>query len=467
MRQFLEDNNRSSGFTMIEMVVVIVVMGILAAVAVPMIGSVSESAKYAETRQEMEALGAAIRGISDLYNNGTRAGFGYVGDIGALPSNLDALFENPGGFGTWKGPYISNSFREISGDFKTDAWQSLYSYNGGINIISVGSGDTIVYSLAPSIDELLFNSISGNIVDLDHTPPPRDFCDSFLVRTRIPDGAGDFAFRTAAVVSGGYFSMDSIPIGRHTLEAIYLPLDDTARQYLTVVPRGDHHLTFRMQKNLWYDETTIVPAGLAGYWRFNQSSGTMAYDESGGGNDGTLYNMAPGSDWITGKAGNGLNFDGIDDYLDCGDGGSLELPQLSIACWVRTTQSGNYCQIAGKNRDGSTDSYYFALHNMKPAVFLGGTSDESWHVASSAIIPAQWNHIAFTYDGSQLIIYINGAVDRVVGSVSGAVNANSGQDFWIGSRADISGREFEGTLDEVRIYDRALSGSEISQLFNM
>jgi len=467
MRQFLKKNKTSPGFTIIEMVVVIVVVGILAAVAVPMIGSVSENARYAETRREMKALGAAICGSPELYNLGTRSGFGYLGDIGSMPPDLGALAENPGGFATWKGPYISDDFREIAGDFKTDAWQNPYIYNGGTSIISVGSGDTIVFNLAASTSELLYNRVDGNIVDLDNTPPPPDYYDSLRVRIMVPDGSGGITYRNTAVSSGGYFEIDSIPIGKHTLETIYLPRNDTVRQYLTVIPNGENYLTCRMTDNIWYDETTIVPEGLVGYWRFNQNSGTNTPDESGAGNDATLYNMDPASDWVTGRAGNGLRFDGTDDYLDCGDGGSLELPILSIACWVLTSQSGVYRQIVCKNRDGSDDSYYFVLNNLRPSVYLGGTSDEGWHEATSSIIPGVWNHIAFTYNGSQLIIYIEGTVDRVINSATGPVNVNAGRDLWIGSRADISGREFGGMLDEVRIYNRALSGREITQLAGM
>ncbi len=452
---------------MIELVVVIVVMGILAAAAVPLIGSVSENAKVAETKREMKAIGSAICGNPDLYGREAAAGFGYLGDIGALPPDLNALVENPGGYSTWNGPYISNSLREITDDFKTDAWQSPYLYGGGTTIISIGSGDTIKYDFASSIASLLYNKITGNIVDLDYSPPPSEYYDSFMVRVRVPDGSGNVVYRNTAVTSGGFFELDSIPVGKHTLETVYFPRNDTLIQYLTVAPNAGNDLTLRMTDNIWYDETTIVPEGLVGYWRFNQVSGTEAIDESGAGNDATLYNMDPATDWITGKAGNALDFDGNDDYLDCGDNASLELPSLSIACWVRTAQSAAYRQIVCKNRDGSGDSYYFALNNLHPSVYLGGTSNPGWYETSGTITPGIWNHIAFTYDGSSLVIYINGAVDQVVNSITGAVSGNPGRDLWIGSRDDISSREFEGTLDEVRIYNRALSGIEVNQLCSM
>ena len=282
-----------------------------------------------------------------------------------------------------------------------------------------------------------------------------------MIRLRIPDGTGGIAYLNSAVSSGGYFTFDSLPTGNHFLEIIYLPKSDTVRESIPVTPGGIPYLSEKLNYNIWFDELTIVPDGLVGYWRFNQNSGTRAFDESGAGNDATMYNMDPGSDWVSGRAGNGLDFDGNNDYLDCGGSSSFEINQITVACWVNTTESAAYRQLVCKNYGGGLYSYSLSLNNLRPAVYLGGTSNEGWHQAFSSLTPGQWHHVAFTYDGNKLIIYINGSVDRVISPITGTVNPNSGTPVWIGSRSDIGGREFDGILDDVRIYNRALSPSEI------
>jgi len=461
MRRYYKYGSPPGGFTMIEMVIVIAVIGILLSITLPMIGSVSTNIKVAETEREMQALAYAICGNPEIKNINTRSDFGYLGDVGVLPSNLDDLVENPGGFATWKGPYVSNNFEEITGDFKTDAWNVPYIYSGGTQILSVGSGDTIVCNLASSRERLLYNSLSGNITDIDNTPPPSTYSDSFLVRIAVPNGLGGVSYRYGTVSSGGYFAFDSLSIGNRALEIIYLPKYYTLRENIPITPGGIPYLSERLHYNIWFDELTIVPAGLVGYWRLNQNSGTRAFDESGAGNDATLFNMDPGSDWVSGRAGNGLDFDGSDDYLDCGGSNAFELNQITIACWVNSTESAAYRQLVCKNQGAGMNSYYLSLNNLRPAVFLGGTSNEGWHQAFTSLTPGQWHHVAFTYDGNRVIIYIDGSADRVISPVTGTVNPNSGTPVWIGSRSDIAGREFDGVLDDVRIYNRPLRSSEI------
>lgn len=112
------------GFTLIEVVITIIILGILSGVAVRQLSSTVATAQYEQTKLEMEALSQAIVGNPLAYSAGTRVDFGYVGDVGALPPNLDALVQNPGGYATWKGPYISRGKTDT--DFKLDGWGVAY-----------------------------------------------------------------------------------------------------------------------------------------------------------------------------------------------------------------------------------------------------------------------------------------------------------------------------------------------------
>lgn len=246
MRHSLSYSRTSSGFTLIEVVLVIVVAGILAGVAMRGSKQIAESARSEETKQELEALSNAIIGNSSLENSGSQPDFGYVGDVGSLPPNLDALVTNPGGYSTWNGPYIQNRFSQTTDDYKRDAWNSFYGYSGGVTITSTGSGSNIIRNLAPSTDDLLMNNVSGLILDVDGTPPGNILKDSLSLRFMYPDGTGNISTKSISPDAGGYFSFDSIPIGNQDIYVIYAPSSDTVRRYVSVLANSSSYLEFRM-----------------------------------------------------------------------------------------------------------------------------------------------------------------------------------------------------------------------------
>lgn len=242
-----------SGFTLIELLAVILIIAVLGTIAVQKLAPVSRTIKIEETKRELHRLSNAITGNPELQNLGVRNDFGYVGDIGALPPNLEALYTNPG-YATWSGPYIENAFAQTPDDFKKDAWQADYVYSG-ITIASVGSGETIQTSLAGSADQLLRNQVSGNLYDLDGTPPGDSYHDSVAVRMTIPDGVGGVITRIASVNAGGFFSFDSIPIGNQQLEIIYLPGGDSLRRFVSVSPGAHPYGEYYFPRNIWQTET--------------------------------------------------------------------------------------------------------------------------------------------------------------------------------------------------------------------
>lgn len=241
----------NTGFTLIEVVAVIIIAGILATVALKKLSPIADRVRIEDTKHEMNLLVNAITGNAELHNNCIRSDFGYVGDVGALPPDLDALVANPGSYLTWKGPYIKNSLQQLNDDYKKDAWQTEYQYSGGIIITSVGSGENIVRKLAASVDNLLYNRVSGNIYDFDGTPPGSDYQDSLTIRLAYPDGMGSLASRIKTPDIGGFFFFDSIPVGHHPLEIIYLPENDTLRHFISIEPGTSSYRCYYLRNDVW------------------------------------------------------------------------------------------------------------------------------------------------------------------------------------------------------------------------
>ncbi|MFZ5979230.1 MAG: carboxypeptidase-like regulatory domain-containing protein [Candidatus Zixiibacteriota bacterium] len=275
-----------TGFTLVEVVVVIIIAGILATVAFRSGQSVYTTARTEETKEELDDLVRAITGNPELNNNGVRTDFGYVGDIGALPPTLDALVSNPSSYATWNGPYFHNRFTQITNDYKIDAFGKEYDYNtvtitshglssggggGGCGGPTATSGD-IVRRICNSTNDLLANSVSGTILDLDGTPPGNDYRDSIRVLLRVPNGSGSITARSATVDKGGYFSFNNVPIGNHDLAIIYLPDNDTLNRFVTVPEKSRIYNDYRLTVNRWSASSGLLKV---------PGSDTLAADCSG------------------------------------------------------------------------------------------------------------------------------------------------------------------------------------------
>lgn len=225
--------NDHRGFTLVELVLVILTLGALASIAVRQFGSSADTAKMEHTRNEMDALAKAIAGDPATYNNGTQADFGYVGDNGSLPASLDYLRTNPGSWTTWDGPYMETGIG--STDFKTDGWGGTYTIVTA-SLRSSGSGTNYDKALGNSVNALTSNTVSGTIVDASQSPPGSVYKDSIRVILSYPNGSGATTTGTATPTARGEFTLSSIPIGNRTLRIVYLPSTDTISYAIVVLP---------------------------------------------------------------------------------------------------------------------------------------------------------------------------------------------------------------------------------------
>jgi hypothetical protein len=206
--------------------------------------------------------------------------------------------------------------------------------------------------------------------------------------------------------------------------------------------------------------------GLMAAYSLDEGSGTLAHDASGNNNTGTLTN---GPLWTTGKYGKALSFDGVNDYVAVPNSSSLDISgkNLTLSLWVNLTDTGNDQVLLAKpwvSSAMSTPYHQYALefdgNGAKTLDFYFGDTTgtlQGFHLAGYT--PGTWAHVAFTYDGTTVKGYLNG-VQKLSVAATQSIQAR-GNSLLLGVDGAF-GQAFKGRLDQVRIYNRALTASEIS-----
>jgi hypothetical protein len=179
-------------------------------------------------------------------------------------------------------------------------------------------------------------------------------------------------------------------------------------------------------------------------------------DASGQSNTGTISSAT----WsAAGKFGAALSFNGISSWVTVADAASLDLTSgLTIEAWLNPAVGTAWRTVALKeNANGLAYALYSANNALRPAGFVHTNAD--WGLnGTSAVALNVWTHLALTFDGTTLRMFVNG-VQASSTSVAGAAVVTSGP-LRIGGNS-VWGEYFKGLIDEVRIYNRALSAAEI------
>lgn len=294
------------GFSLLELTVAIIIIGLLLAVAMQSMTSMMGDVRRTKTDREMEILSKGIVGDPNVMESGGRTDFGYVGDIGAFPPNIDALYNNPGGYATWQGPYLPTGITQDSTGLKTDEWGTAYNYSGGITITSTGSGSTISKKIARATNDYLRNTVNGRIEDGADSPPGPIEKDSIDVKIAFPNGTGGTQTKLYHPDALGLFTLDSVPVGSHSLRIIYLPLSDTIFRYLNVYPRHKDSVFANFAPGYFTDTVPVGPGlviirpnGAGTYTDHNTSgcpSNWQCVDEAVS-DDEVTYVQSPGGAW--------------------------------------------------------------------------------------------------------------------------------------------------------------------------
>lgn len=212
-----------------------------------------------------------------------------------------------------------------------------------------------------------------------------------------------------------------------------------------------------------------LDSGLAGYWALDNGSGTSATDSSTNGNTGTLTG---GPTWTTGQIGSAVTFDGSDDYIRVPNSTALNPDYITVAAWIKTSATGVLDQIITKDDyTGGKRVWQFRKTTSNTLEFIVFRDSDDTNYQASGVVTItdnNWHHVAGTWDGVTIRVFVDGRQDGTGAAFSGVLNAGQNNDVIIGS-SELNGDPgyLPGQIDEARIYSRALSADEISQLYRL
>jgi len=222
-----------------------------------------------------------------------------------------------------------------------------------------------------------------------------------------------------------------------------------------------------------------VPDDLTSYsptnwWRMGDNdsgTGTTITDQGSGGNDGTLVNgptFLQGVPSVPAAYSNtySVDFDGTDDFVDCGDISVLSnASSLTISGWFNFNSLNTLCLTSGSSL--SNRIYFYVPSTGKVEIYFDGAK---YMTSSINLSTSQWYHLAIVKDGNgsnNLKLFINGSLsDGNTGTFASATGSNAGDDFWIGSAAAYTSLPLDGLADEVAVWGSALSDSDVTAIYN-
>lgn len=215
-----------------------------------------------------------------------------------------------------------------------------------------------------------------------------------------------------------------------------------------------------------YADTTT---GLIAWWKFEEGVGSSVIDSSGHGNGGTLQN-APS--WVNWKLGNAVSLDGVNQYMTIPNSLLQANTVLTVSAWFKTASNGVI--ISYQNA-----AYSAGPGNFVPVIYVGTDGKlraEVWYsggvnpiTTSASVADSKWHQVVLTANVSTQTMYLDGAS---VGTANGAINNLDMSVNHIGTgyantwpMANAGWNFFNGSLDDVRIYNRALTAQDVYSLF--
>ncbi len=279
-------------------------------------------------------------------------------------------------------------------------------------------------------------------------------------------------------VASVQFKLDGVNLGAEVTAAPYSVSWDT-----TTAPDGTHRLTAvardaagnsatSVPVNVTVSNGTTTTSGAVGYWTFDEGAGTTAADSSGNGNTGTLMN---GPTWTTGIMSSALQFDGLSNYVNVPSTAALDAYPLTVAVWLKTSTASGVRGLVNKYVAGSYNGYNVFLNNGSLCAWY--IRDTLNYVYDGSGCPFnvtgsndnQWHHVVYIVDAAGGRLYVDGIQKGSLGWAGTPGAPTTTQPVHIGHYSGAFGgaEYFPGVLDDVRIYNRALSKQDVLALYSL
>ncbi|MFC1793179.1 LamG-like jellyroll fold domain-containing protein, partial [Planctomycetota bacterium] len=221
--------------------------------------------------------------------------------------------------------------------------------------------------------------------------------------------------------------------------------------------------------NVWSFKTMpyipITDPNLVGWWKLDEGSGVIVLDGSGYGNHGTLKGDPQ---WVIGHDGNALEFNGSSAYVDCGNAEALNVDVFSVSFWCNIPSTQGWRHMISRGSHGASGSpgsvnWGVMMYDGAETILFETFNDTAWIGITADTTIGEWHHIVAIYDGDTMQLYHDGAL---AATTSGAgILLDESRRFLIGAKSDNGGQSeyFSGSIDDVRIYNKALTQDEIIQ----
>ncbi len=202
---------------------------------------------------------------------------------------------------------------------------------------------------------------------------------------------------------------------------------------------------------LWSFTTGDLDTSLVGWWKFDEANGTTAYD-SAGSNNGTIYG---GATWTTGHINGALSFNGSNNYVNCGSGPS-NYDNITVSAWMKTTTHGPL--VSNRYTAGSYGTWYTLFSDV---IEIGDNTNGGYKslTFNTTTLDGAWHHIVYTKNGTSHVIYVDGSLDQ---QFTSNADISWSRPLYIGKRLSAW---FNGVIDDVRIYNRALTANDVALLY--
>jgi hypothetical protein len=395
--------------------------------------------------------------------HGTYAGAPTLGSTGAPTSDSNTAVSFNGSSQYARVPY--SGALNPSGAFTVEAWAKVTSGGGSYRtVVSSWRSDERGFGIWAGPGDTWEGWVSAGGSSVVAQAPITYGVWTHLVLSY--DGATARLYVNgllASSVAGGYAVNPSVPLGigagsydGSTWQQYFPGSIDEVAVYGTALPNARiraHYLVGRSYKD------TVLDSGPVSYWRLGESSGLSATDSKGT-NTGTYANSPllaqPGA--VAADSNSSVGFDGLDDYVDVTDTADFDITgPISVEAWIKVVSwDDNWQAIVTKgdsayrlHRFLNTDNLSFAADGLSCADVQGtkNVNDGAWH------------HVVGEWDGTTKSTYVDGVLDTSC-PASGTI-ATNGYDLGIGENFQQPGRNWDGSIDDVAVYNHALTAAEV------